>query len=103
MTPTTFMASGQVPVETAEGATLAPGETTDNFDPAMGRNSRLVDAGRMVACADRKGPTKADLLEQAAELDVKGRTKMTRTQLEATVKAAQNPDQPAGDGENGDN
>lgn len=51
--------------------------------------------------ADKPGKTKDELLEEAAELDVEGRSSMSKAELEKAVKKsakAEYPDTPSGRG-----
>lgn len=85
-----FIASGPGPVHTAEGHTLAAGETRTDIDPHDPYNARLIEGGRLVRVRDSKPATKAELLEQAKALNVEGRSSMTADQLRTAIENASN-------------
>lgn len=80
-------------LDTAEGFTLAPGETSDRIDPDLPHNRRLIESGRLVETNDEQPVTKADLLEEAKALDISGRSKMTASELQAAIDEAKASDQ----------
>lgn len=52
---------GTHPEDTAEGAVLAPGESTEDlkkFDPSDPRNKRLIDEGVIIPIEESKAATK---------------------------------------------
>lgn len=85
-----FVASGPGPVHTAEGFTLAAGESRTDIDPTDPHNARLIEGGRLVRVRESKPPTKTELLEQAKALDIEGRSSMTADELRTAIENASN-------------
>lgn len=79
-------------IEYLEGGRPAvPGEqvTLDDKEIALPGNKLLIDEGKLVALEPVKQPTKAELLERAADLDIEGRSKMSPDELRQAIAEAQ--------------
>lgn len=70
----------------ASGAPAGAGDQV-TADPVL--DKRQIDSGRLVALSSKSGPTKAELLERAKRLDVKGRTTMSDSELVEAIAAAE--------------
>jgi hypothetical protein len=111
----TYRATGPVPVDTADGRVLGPGDTVEDLDHTDPHNARLIQAGFLrlqrdpavrASAKSPKPPTKTELQERARELEVEGRSTMTVDELReavATAEADQTEDtaSPAGNGGEG--
>lgn len=81
-----FLVTPGAAVTLASGAPAGPGEEVD-ADPVL--DKRLIDAKRLHPLTSKKPPTKAELLERAKALDIRGRTKMDPDELVAAIIAAE--------------